>query len=466
VNDYDDDPNELIYSIVSISNNGFLEVVIDTENYLDIIPLANFDGSSEVVLKATDDDSHYGLTSFFINMIPSDDPPIVEFTYPTQNSVIMGKTLILGTAVDIEGKDVSVQFKIGENIASNTWMDLDNSEGHWEYLFDTREYTERTKTMLIARGFDGLLYSEDVAIDIIIDNTLKDGDGDGYSDGIDQFPEDPKEWIDSDDDGVGDNEDPFDRDPTQWSDQDGDGFGDNNKGKGYDMFPLDPTQHKDKDGDGYGDNQLGNNPDLFPDDPTIHNEATDDDSQGFFASIQSSAGPLLPVCICVVILIVVDIYVISYLYMARSGKLAKRRQEKERLEKQRADEAKSAEKMKQQEAEDADDADKEQKPTTDKSSAQPIIIYRSPGAPGTPGSGVPPMPGLFPVSASTPKQNMTKKKTKKTPKTKDDFVKTQDHGMYGTPGPTSPTGSPQFFPLLPGYQPPGPGTGFRLLNIS
>ena len=123
-----------------------------------------------------------------------------------------------------------------------------------------------------------------------------------------------------------------------------------------------------------------------------------------------------------------------------------------------------AEKKKQQESDtEAKDADEESKQTEALSSAQPIIIYRSPGAPGTPGSGVPPMPGLFPVSGSTSTSaselNNAQKKTKKTPRTKDDYIKTQGYGMYGTPGPTSPTGSPQYFPLLHGYQPSEPGAG-------
>ncbi len=83
-----------------------------------------------------------------------------------------------------------------------------------------------------------------------------DGDGDGWSDDADAFPEDDSEWNDSDDDGVGDNADPFPEDADEWSDKDGDGVGDNS-----DAFPNDVSEWNDTDSDGHGDNA-----DVFPED--------------------------------------------------------------------------------------------------------------------------------------------------------------------------------------------------------
>lgn len=85
-----------------------------------------------------------------------------------------------------------------------------------------------------------------------------DTDGDGVTDDIDVFPDDPSEQTDTDGDGVGDNGDAFPDDPNEASDQDGDGVGDN-----ADVFPNDPTESSDRDGDGVGDNA-----DAFPDDPS------------------------------------------------------------------------------------------------------------------------------------------------------------------------------------------------------
>ena len=57
---------------------------------------------------------------------------------------------------------------------------------------------------------------------------------DGYNDEVDEFPNNPTEWIDSDGDGVGDNSDVFPNNITEWIDSDGDGVGDNS-----DIYPYD-----------------------------------------------------------------------------------------------------------------------------------------------------------------------------------------------------------------------------------
>jgi len=96
---------------------------------------------------------------------------------------------------------------------------------------------------------------------------VRDSDGDGVRDDLDQFLYNPNEWNDTDGDGVGDNSDAFPGDPSEWTDTDGDGVGDNS-----DDLPDDPTETTDTDGDGVGDNS-----DDLPDDPT---ETTDTDGDG------------------------------------------------------------------------------------------------------------------------------------------------------------------------------------------
>jgi len=91
---------------------------------------------------------------------------------------------------------------------------------------------------------------------------IKDIDGDGVFDNIDDFPEDPYESIDSDGDGVGDITDEFPNDSSQITDLDSDGYGDNLYGNYPDRFPDDPSEWMDSDDDGIGDNadiyDLGN----------------------------------------------------------------------------------------------------------------------------------------------------------------------------------------------------------------
>ncbi|GEM_PF-2397865 len=97
--------------------------------------------------------------------------------------------------------------------------------------------------------------------------SIRDSDGDGYADSLDQFPDDADEWTDLDGDGVGDNSDAFAQDAGETSDSDSDGVGDNS-----DLFPDDSSEWSDADNDGVGDNA-----DEFPDDP---DECSDSDSDG------------------------------------------------------------------------------------------------------------------------------------------------------------------------------------------
>ena len=104
-------------------------------------------------------------------------------------------------------------------------------------------------------------------IEVVYWNNQTDGDGDGFSDENDAFPEDSDEWNDTDGDGVGDNKDAFPEDSSEWNDTDSDGVGDNT-----DAFPSDGNETHDDDGDG-----VGNNSDAFPQNPE---ETVDSDGDG------------------------------------------------------------------------------------------------------------------------------------------------------------------------------------------
>ena len=104
----------------------------------------------------------------------------------------------------------------------------------------------------------------------------RDTDGDGYTDDVDDFINDPTQWNDYDGDGYGDNasgnnSDAFPQDSTQWSDTDGDGWADtfpaiwsndDERGATLDLWPDDPSQWSDFDSDGFGDNESGTNGDY------------------------------------------------------------------------------------------------------------------------------------------------------------------------------------------------------------
>jgi len=77
----------------------------------------------------------------------------------------------------------------------------------------------------------GVYFSPDYSWDA----SIRDHDGDGYSDNEDVFPYNATEWMDTDEDGYGNNGDAFPDDSTEWVDADGNGIGDN-----YDILLNDP----------------------------------------------------------------------------------------------------------------------------------------------------------------------------------------------------------------------------------
>ena len=120
-----------------------------------------------------------------------------------------------------------------------------------------------------------------------------DADGDGWSDGGDDLPNEPTQWLDGDGDGYGNNQseganliDLFPNDATQWNDTDGDGYGDNRYGSEGDKFPDDPLRWEDTDNDGVTDSE-----DEFPNDITQWN---DTDGDGYGDEITGNGGDACP----------------------------------------------------------------------------------------------------------------------------------------------------------------------------
>ncbi|WP_455393184.1 FG-GAP-like repeat-containing protein [[Eubacterium] cellulosolvens] len=286
--DPDDEPEDITYSIESLTNSAFIDVYITTSkdrkfNLLSIAPEENFAGESIVVIRAEDDEHNYALEEFKVIMVPEPDIPLVEILAPMNGSLVSGVVSISGRAFDAEGELKLVEVKIG-NDQWQTAIGL----AYWSYPWETNDHSDINGVITIkARAMDiENRFSELDMIQVSIDNATLDSDDDGIPNVHDAFPDDPLDWLDTDGDGIGDNTDMFPTEPTQWFDADGDGYGDNPSGVSPDAFSLDPTQWSDSDNDGYGDNLNGNNPDYYPDNSKKH--AKDDgDNQGFILSTKN-----------------------------------------------------------------------------------------------------------------------------------------------------------------------------------
>jgi hypothetical protein len=271
--DYVTDPDDnvlknLTFSIYYISQSGFIDIVIEDSNHLSIYPKNDFDGTAQITIVARDDEHNTAMTTFDVKIIPANDLPVVDIVEPADNSKVYGMVEIIGSAYDPEGELAKVEIKIG----NGDWEPV-NGKTYWTYELDATAWYAQNKPLkeihIKARAEDATGNQSFLdRIKVNISKTKVDTDGDGWTDNIDSYPNNPLDWKNSDSlDEYGDNTDAFPFDSTQWNDTDGDGYGDNPKGNSPDLFPYDPTQWEDLDGDGHGDNTWGNGGDFYPNDP-------------------------------------------------------------------------------------------------------------------------------------------------------------------------------------------------------
>jgi hypothetical protein len=174
---------------------------------------------------------------------------------------------------------------------------------------------------------------------------LSDKDGDLVPDIKDDFPDNPRDWIDIDGDGKGDNtdldidgdghqniEDFFPYDPEEWNDLDGDGVGDNkdrdddNDGveDNIDEFPTNPDEWNDTDDDNLGDNKEDPFPNDHDNDGYIDMKDAYPNDPSKWKKENENLNGLIIISICVVI----TVLVLGFIYI-KLKRVIKNRNNKE-----------------------------------------------------------------------------------------------------------------------------------------
>ncbi len=168
--DYDGDP--LSYSIVG-NTDPECGVSIDGNNYIDIYPQPNWDGSSEVTIQVTDDDSNTDTDMFIISATPVNDPPSVTVIAPNGGELWAGTHKIEWIATDIEGETLSINIYYSEN-GGTSWNPLVlNEYDDGEYDWDTTQHSDGTNYMIKVRATDSSSFTEDESDGVFtIDNTI------------------------------------------------------------------------------------------------------------------------------------------------------------------------------------------------------------------------------------------------------------------------------------------------------
>jgi PKD repeat protein len=206
------------------------------------------------------------IDSCIINVI--NHPPIAD-AGSDQNANLSQTVYFDGSgSYDSDGTSLTYKWDFGDG--TNTgWQNNSNAN----HIYNSQG--NYTATLYVD---DGELTDSDTCIISVSTSggssptpPFPDSDGDGYSDEIDYFPNDPTQWTDTDFDGFGDNlsgnnPDFFPDDPNEWYDSDGDGVGDRS-----DSYPNDANEWIDTDEDGVGDNS-----DAFPNDLAASKDTDDD----------------------------------------------------------------------------------------------------------------------------------------------------------------------------------------------
>jgi WD40 repeat protein len=102
------------------------------------------------------------------------DPPTLGVVYPTDGEVILGTTELRGTAFDDHGL-LTVEVRVD----NGPWT---SAEGglRWTYQWDSTAVEEGMHRLRF-RSFDGEKYSDEVSVEIVVDNAREDSEPDGQS---------------------------------------------------------------------------------------------------------------------------------------------------------------------------------------------------------------------------------------------------------------------------------------------
>jgi hypothetical protein len=131
-----------------------------------VTPNGNFFGTTTVTAEADDgeDDSE---TTFKVTVNPVNDVPGLVVQTPVSGTTAVGNVTIAGTARDIESDIVKVEYMVGEG---GMWVPAAGTEV-WDFILDTALHPNGPLTILL-RSFDGELFSENVTLELSIDNPV------------------------------------------------------------------------------------------------------------------------------------------------------------------------------------------------------------------------------------------------------------------------------------------------------
>jgi hypothetical protein len=164
VTDLDSPQEDWTFTVLSNSNRQLKVTIDETTSSINLTPAENAHGTAKVEVEVSDGRND-SKTEFNVIVLSVNDRPTVKVFTPLNGDTILGMVKITGYADDVEGDLSRVEYRAGDHVS---WAHVSDT-AIWAMELDTSELPNGP-LVLTFRSFDGVLFSENLTLDLVVDN--------------------------------------------------------------------------------------------------------------------------------------------------------------------------------------------------------------------------------------------------------------------------------------------------------
>jgi len=164
--DVDNEIGDIIFTLFSYTNKSRITIDLDDTNCLDILPQADWDGQSQILLQANDGTVKV-TTNFRVFVDGINDRPIITISSVQEGDTIKDTVIISGLSSDVENDLETVEVRVG----GGDWAQAEGTTS-WMHELETVNITNG-ETTIEARAYDGELYSDIYLVNATILNMIE-----------------------------------------------------------------------------------------------------------------------------------------------------------------------------------------------------------------------------------------------------------------------------------------------------
>jgi len=137
-------------------------------------------GNHVISFRVRDDDEMWSsVATLSLKVRPNNTKPAISIIYPEENTHVSGTITFSGQVEDEDGYVERVEISINDG----DWITVTGSET-WFYIWNSATVEDGEYTIRF-RAYDGLVYSDEVGITIVVENNEPPADNDDDSSGFD-----------------------------------------------------------------------------------------------------------------------------------------------------------------------------------------------------------------------------------------------------------------------------------------